>query len=651
MQPFQPSLEPLTNIFYMSCLLILRASIALLQLGHVNVFCCLKTQFAKHAQRQEGSYSKSKKKKKEEEKAKQPLNLNAPLHTVSKARLKQALKEVRQNEKKARRELERIRKKIQTESVSVSKDLHTSMQAILAENKPDDPFAQLFWAEQQKAFKCKGRTGMKWHPMMIRLALLLHSKGSAAYKTLRETGVLKLPGESTLRDYTNYIHPEAGFQLDVVDDIRCAAEKLENNQKYVVLLHDEMSIKEDLVFDNKSEEIVGFVNIQNWTMDASCKNLASHVLVFYVVGVNSALKKSMGFFPTRNARADELYPLFWEAVRLLEQTCQLKVIASVSDKAPPNQRMYQLHGNPGEICYKSLNFHAPETEPDRYIYFFSDPPHLVKTVRNNLFRSGFSTGKTMLLWNNGKHLLWQHVTQLYEADKKRQLRMLRKLRNDHIYLTGRSMMNVRLAAQVLSNSVAVTMNLHGGEEAKETANFISLMNRFFDCLNARSRTEGIETRNDSLLPYSDTNDPRFGFLDEFLAYLEAWKTSVQTRPGTFSAVERSKMFLTHQTYKGLVMTIKSFQEATRYLLNNGVQYVFSNRFSQDPLEAHFGRHRSLCPRSENPNLYRFGYQENAIRQQRTVAMVIQPKGNVEKQKRGRQEIIITNSPVKKARKE
>ena len=270
-----------------------------------------------------------------------------------------------------------------------------------------------------------------------------------------------------------------------------------------------------------------------------------------------------------------------------------------SPPPPPNQRMYQLHGNPGEICYKSLNFHAPETEPDRYIYFFSDPPHLVKTVRNNLFRSGFSTGKTMLLWNNGKHLLWQHVTQLYEADKKRQLRMLRKLRNDHIYLTGHSMMNVRLAAQVLSNSVAVTMNLHGGEEAKETANFISLMNRFFDCLNARFRTEGIETRNDSLLPYSDTNDPRFGFLDEFLAYLEAWKTSVQTRPGTFSAVEHSKMFLTHQTYKGLVMTIKSFQEVTRYLLNNGVQYVFSNRFSQDPLEAHFGRHRSLCPRSEN----------------------------------------------------
>ena len=89
---------------------------------------------------------------------------------------------------------------------------------------------------------------MKWHPMMLRLSLLLHSKGSAAFKTLGETGILKLPGESTLRDCTNCIHPEAGCQHEVVDDIRCAAEHLENNHNYVVLLHDETSVKEDLGF-------------------------------------------------------------------------------------------------------------------------------------------------------------------------------------------------------------------------------------------------------------------------------------------------------------------------------------------------------------------------------------------------------------------
>ena len=145
---------------------------------------------------------------------------------------------------------------------------------------------------------------------MIRLALLLHSKGRAGYNTLMDTGVLKLPGEWTLSDYTNYIHPQTGFQREVVEDVRCAAKKLGDHQKYIVLLHDVMSIKEYLVLDNRSQEVAGFVNMQNWHMLANCNNLASHVLGFYVVGINSSLRKSMGFFATRTARADEIYPLF-----------------------------------------------------------------------------------------------------------------------------------------------------------------------------------------------------------------------------------------------------------------------------------------------------------------------------------------------------
>ena len=165
---------------------------------------------------------------------------------------------------------------------------------------------------------------------------------------------------------------------------------------------------------------------------------------------------------------------------------------------------------------------------------------------------------------------------------------------------------------------------------------------FFYFLNTRSLTEGVKAQKDNLLPDSDSYDERFNFLNEFFRYLEQWKTSVQTRPGNFTASERAKMFLTHQTYKGLVMTIKSFPEAARYLLDNGVKYVLSNKFCQDPLEEHFGRHRSLSRRNENPNLYPFGYQENTIRQQRIMAMIIQRKEIVEK---GREENKASSSPT------
>ena len=66
---------------------------------------------------------------------------------------------------------------------------------------------------------------------------------------LEVRGVLKLPKSI---NYTNFSHPKAVFQQDVIDEIKHAADKLHVNEKWVVLLHDEMTIREDFVFDKKS---------------------------------------------------------------------------------------------------------------------------------------------------------------------------------------------------------------------------------------------------------------------------------------------------------------------------------------------------------------------------------------------------------------
>ena len=317
-----------------------------------------------------------------------------------------------------------------------------------------------------------------------------------------------------------------------------------------------------------------------------------------MVGVNSSLKYSLGYFGSKSATSDQIYPLFWQAVGILEQTCKLKVIASTSDKASPNQRLYQIHGQPDQICYKTIHFYAP----DREIFFFSDVPHLIKTVRNNLFRSG--PGKTMLLWNNRKELLWSHIRRVYDEDVE--LGRKQKLTYHHVNLTNHALMNVKLAAQVPSFRIGSVLQKPGYEECQETARLCLEINYFFDYLNTRSYDEAHEKRNANLAPYTDKDDP----LDDFLAYLSDWKECVRTRPGNFTQAQRAKMFLTHQTYKGLVMIVRSFKEVCRYLFDNGVKSILSNHFCQDPLEAHFGRHCGLGRRSENTNIFSFGFQEN-----------------------------------------
>ena len=59
-------------------------------------------------------------------------------------------------------------------------------------------------------------------------------------------------------------------------------------------------------------------------------------------------------------------------------------------------------------------------------------------------------------------------------------------------------------------------------------------------------------------------------------------------------------------YLSFHVSVKSFIEATQFLLKSGVAMVLSNRFCQDPLEEHFGRQRSLAIRSENPTIWTFG---------------------------------------------
>ena len=318
-----------------------------------------------------------------------PLHPNAPLRTIARKKLENALKTERSKQKMLLVKLEKMKEELEHRPLDLPKDLHGDLKKAVEEGVIEDPLAKLFWEEQIKAFQ-KPNKGMRWHPTMVRLAILLRCQSKAAYTTLRNTGILKLPGESTLKDYTNAVLPQAGFNTNTLQELTKTTKDWPDSKRFIVLMHDEMSIKEDLVFDRRSGEVVGFINPANWRPDG--QTLATHVLVFMAVGVNTSLKTTIGYMATRTCTADVLYPLLWKAIGHLE-ICGLRVMASISDKATPNQRLYRLHRQDDGVCYKALNLFCP----DRYVYFISDAPHLIKTVRNNLASSGAGRN-TKLLW-------------------------------------------------------------------------------------------------------------------------------------------------------------------------------------------------------------------------------------------------------------
>ena len=160
-------------------------------------------------------------------------------------------------------------------------------------------------------------------------------------------------------------------------------------------------------------------------------------------------------------------------------------------------------------------------------------------------------------------------------------------------------MRVRLAAQVLSETVGNVLNHFGPPEAAGTAEFCLMMDTFFDCLNVRNTKEHELKKKPNLRPYQSTDDIRFEWLDTFLQYFNRWIESIEARNDTnYSANARSNMSISWQTYEGLQITVHSFKEVCKYLLHNGVKFILSERFCQDDVENYFGRQRAIGSRKD-----------------------------------------------------
>ena len=301
--------------------------------------------------------------------------------------------------------VERMRQKlalaIKQGSIEVDESTHSDLQEIVTASTqqvtkefPENSFQHLFWDQQKSALERKDSKSMRWHPLMIKWCLYLRHISGRAYEMLRDSGCVKLPSQRTLRDYTHCVTSSAGFSADVdryllkVANIRECAQF----QKNVAMVIDEMYIKEDLVYNKVSGALVGFANLGDINshllqFQASLENntqdvkLAKTMVVFMVRGLLSDLEFPYAQFPCAELTGDLLFDPLWEAIARLER-CGFQVLAVTADGGSPNRRLFKIHNTSSkEITYKVKNPYATD---GRSVFFLSDPPHLIKTVRNCL---------------------------------------------------------------------------------------------------------------------------------------------------------------------------------------------------------------------------------------------------------------------------
>ena len=134
------------------------------------------------------------------------------------------------------------------------------------------------------------------------------------------------------------------------------------------------------------------------------------------------------------------------------------------------------------------------------------------------------------------------------------------------------------------------------------------------------------------------SDSRINWLlNDFLPYFKDWRESIDKRNDITTLSKKNKLFISPQTYLGLIMNVHSLigllsyvlrhKEDHGYCFNDDIQdFVLTGKISQDATEENFGRHRSVGRRNENPTLRQFGYDSNMIRLSRNI---MPGKGNTE----------------------
>lgn len=317
------------------------------------------------------------------------------------------------------------------------------------------------------------------------LALCLFYCSTRTYTELRRH--LKLPSPGLIKKWIRALKITDGLCSSVLNLLREKSKHLSKKDRVVSVSMDEMSLKPNLTYYAKAKPdvIVGFPSkLPNQTATNTSAR-ASSALVIMIKFISTGYKQAIGyFFSQEGFKTNDLKIIVETALdSIIEAGLIPKVL--VCDQNSTNRSLFSKFGIDEETPYFVYR--------DEKIFGMFDPPHLVKSSRNNLMRHNAIY--------NGKMVKWDHIRMLHDEDSARLPRAAPKLGIGHIFLPAFGEMRVGVAAETLSQTVASAINMYVAsgvlpEECEATAEYCSDIDKLFDIFNA---FDGNEKKNKVLI--------------------------------------------------------------------------------------------------------------------------------------------------------
>lgn len=292
--------------------------------------------------------------------------------------------------------------------------------------------------------------GVKYGEAVRMFSFNLQFLNSRAYDYLRQKFNKNLPHPATIRKWfsssnencTGGFHDSALATLsEIVKELRTVGKTT-----YVALSFDEMAMRQHVQYLHYKKKFSGFINFGTQEDYQDPLPIAKNVIVIMLNALNMKITLPVAYFFITTLIAEEKAIMIATILKALTNI-GVRVISLTSDGLSSNLATYEILGaSKDEIDVIYPYFYNPDT--DERVYVLYDIPHMLKHVRNCLGENFFLRDKA------NRPINWVFIERLYRS-KKSDLTS-HKLTKKHLDWEGNKM-NVTLAAQTISNSVAETI--------------------------------------------------------------------------------------------------------------------------------------------------------------------------------------------------
>lgn len=424
-------------------------------------------------------------------------------------------------------------------------------------------------------------------------ALTLNFYSPRAYRYVRRVFDTCLPHPRTVERWYSSVDCKPGFTGDALRALEAhssvAASK--GNLVACALMMDEIAIRQKLEWDGSKYH--GYIDFGT-KLDDDSLPVAKEALTFMVVGINDNFKLPVGYFLIDGLDAMARSNLVNQCIEKLHSV-DINVASLTFDGAASNLAMAKILGCNFDFGGGKFITTFPHPITQSPIAIFLDPCHMLKLVRNTL------ADKKSMVDGNDQFVNFEYIEKLHKLQQAEGLHFGNKLRSAHIAWYKKKM-NVKLAAQLLSESVATSLEfclqekLPGFEGCEATIKFIRLFNTLFDLLNSRNlKSYGFKRP----LQASNEADVK-SFVSEARVYISSLK---EARNGKNILVSNRKT-----GFLGFLICVESMLALYESLIVTGrfhMSFLCMFKISQDHLELFFGKIRSLGGCNNNPSARQF----------------------------------------------